>query len=258
MESVSGLHSLRFPLHHFPCFARLAIEKTRRHATRSSAKRDAPFALPKMKFESLYRLARKFRQKRMQQFLQLCVPTPAMTILDVGGFSGFWIESGASAQITILRPEGPENLPEGCPSNIRSIAGNGCDLHEHADHSFDMVFSNSVIEHVGDAGRQQAFAREAMRVGKSVWMQTPAHAFPIEPHLLTPFYHWLPAAMQERLFRWTVWGLISRPRPTLEDYHMHTRARLLSRREVQAWFPGSTILTERFCGLPKSYVAYRK
>ena len=211
-----------------------------------------------MKFESLYRLARNFRRKRMEQFLRLCAPVPEMTILDVGGFSGFWIASGIRSQITILRPEGPENLPPGCPPNIRSIAGDGCDLKEHASGSFDMVFSNSVIEHVGGADRQQAFAREALRVGKTVWMQTPARAFPIEPHLLTPFYHWLPVSLQERFFRWTVWGLIRRPRPTVEDYHMHTRARLLSRREVEAWFPGAAILTERFCGLPKSYIAYRR
>ncbi len=178
-----------------------------------------------MKFESLYRLARNFRRTRMEKFVSVCIPTAEMTILDVGGFSGFWTESAIPSQITILRPEGPENLPAGCPPNIRSIAGDGCDLREHANRSFDLVFSNSVIEHVGDASRQQAFAREALRVGKSVWMQTPAYAFPIEPHLLTPFYHWLPTAMQERLFRWTVWGLIRRPRPTLEDYHMHTRAR---------------------------------
>ena len=211
-----------------------------------------------MKFESLYRIARGFRRKRMERFLALCAPTPATTILDVGGFSGFWSESGITAQITILRPEGPENLPPGGPANIRSIAGDGCDLREHASQSFDMVFSNSVIEHVGDEARQQAFAREALRVGKSVWMQTPARAFPIEPHLLTPFYHWLPVAMQERFFRWTVWGLMRRPRPTVADYHLHTRARLLSRREVQAWFPGALIVTERFCGLPKSYIAWRK
>lgn len=194
----------------------------------------------------------------MGRFVRLCSPTSSMRILDVGGFSGFWSESGVPAQITILRPEGPENLPPECPPNIRSVAGDGCNLQEYADHSFDLVFSNSVIEHVGDADRQQVFAHEACRVGKSVWMQTPARAFPIEPHVLTPFFHWLPPAWQERLFPWTVWGLLRKPKPTLADYHLHVQARLLSRREVAAWFPGARIVTERFCGWPKSYIAYRR
>ncbi len=154
-----------------------------------------------------------FRRERMDRFIQLCRPTAETTILDVGGFSAFWRDSGVTAQITILRLDGAEILPPGTPSNIRSIDGDGCDLREHADKSFDLVFSNSVIEHVGDWERQCAFARSAMRVGRRVWAQTPAFEFPLEPHVLTPFFHWLPKATQEKLLPWTVWALIQRPPP---------------------------------------------
>ena len=202
----------------------------------------------------IYSLFRNFRRKRMERFIRECRPTAETTILDVGGFPGFWEGSGVPSRITIVRPEGAGTSQEQHAA-IRTIGGDGCDLREHADQSFDLVFSNSVIEHVGDESRQRAFAREARRVGRSVWMQTPAWEFPVEPHLLTPFIHWLPRSFQEPLYPWTVWGLLRTPAERAV-WIEHVRARLLSRREVQAWFPGARIITERFCGWPKSYIAY--
>ena len=93
------------------------------------------------------------------------------------------------------------------------VVGDGCKL-QYPDQSFDIVFSNSVIEHVGTYARQQAFAAEARRVGRALWIQTPAREFFIEPHLLTPFIHFLPRPLQARLLRYcTIWGLMSKPSP---------------------------------------------
>jgi hypothetical protein len=179
-----------------------------------------------------------------------------MRILDVGGFSGFWLSSGVQSQITILRPEAPEPLGPDCPANITSIQGDGCNLTGHGDGSFDLVFSNSVIEHVGNWERQKAFAREALRVGRRVWIQTPAFEFPMEPHVLTPFFHWLPGKWREKLYPLTAWAIFQRPKPTIADYHLHVCAELLSRRNMSELFPGAQIITERFLLLPKSYVAW--
>lgn len=208
-----------------------------------------------MDTQRIYSWFRAFRRKRMDVFINEFRPTAQTTILDVGGFSGFWADSGVSSSITILRPEGPEDLPVGTPPNIRSIGGDGRDLRDHGDQSYDLVFSNSVIEHVGDEGQQRAFAGESLRVGRSVWVQTPAWEFPIEPHVLTPFIHWLPQPLQEKLLPWTVWALLRTPAERAQ-WVQHVRARLLSRREMERWFPGTRILTERFCGWPKSYTAF--
>ncbi len=67
-----------------------------------------------------------------------------------------------------------------------------------ADQSFDLVFSNSVIEHVGSRDTQARFASEIARVGKLFWLQTPNRYFPIEQHLWTPLVHWLPRRWQGR------------------------------------------------------------
>src|SRR4051812_27133265 len=90
-----------------------------------------------------------FRRQRMARFIREYHPTAATTILDVGGYAGFWSDSGVTAKITLLQLGRAEVLAPGSPDNLRAIEGDGCDLHEHRDQSFDLVFSNSVIEHVG-------------------------------------------------------------------------------------------------------------
>ena len=58
------------------------------------------------------------------------------------------------------------------------------------DRSFDLVYANAVIEHVGDEDAQRILAREAARVGKVWIITTPNRWFPIEAHYHTLFSHW--------------------------------------------------------------------
>src|SRR5882757_7872715 len=131
-------------------------------------------------------------------------------VLDVGGARWVWLQSDLESGVTLL------NLPGSGPGAGEStrctlVEGDGCAL-PFADASFDIVFSNSAIEHVGTWERQQAFAREARRVGRRLWVQTPAREFFIEPHLIAPFIHWLPREWQRRLIRnFTVRGWLDRP-----------------------------------------------
>ncbi len=141
-------------------------------------------------------------------------------------------------------------------SNLTPVEGDGCAL-PFADMSFDIVLSNSAIEHVGTWERQQAFAAEVRRVGRRVWVQTPAREFFIEPHLLAPFIHWLSHTWQRRLMRnFTLRGWIDRPDRAAVDSFL-AEVRLLTLSEMQVLFPDCTILRERFLGLTKSYVAIR-
>jgi hypothetical protein len=193
-----------------------------------------------------------FRRRRMERFLKTMNPKAHMTILDVGGYPSTWQSLPIKAQVTTLNIHPAEPVAP----VIRTIVGDGCSL-PYGDNGFDIVFSNSVIEHLGSFDRQIAFANEASRVGKALWIQTPARGFFIEPHLLAPFVHYLPKRMQKRLLRhFTLWGIFGKPTPADVDAFL-SEVRLLSKSELRKLFPDCQILHERFAGLTKSFVAIR-
>ena len=195
-----------------------------------------------------------FRRRRMRLFLARVHLDATTSVLDVGGYSAFWAGSGVASPITLLNlhPSPETDLPP----NHRAVPGDGTAL-PYADGSFDLVFSNSVIEHVGTWEAQQKFAAECLRVGRTVWVQTPARSFPIEPHYLTPFIHYLPKRWRRRLLRrFTVWGWLTKPSPERVG-EMLDEIRLLSRREMEQLFPGCEIIAEKVFGLTKSLTAFR-
>jgi len=187
-------------------------------------------------------------------------PRPSDTLLDVGGYPGFWTQYepvvGRLDCLNIHEVAWEDSLSPA--HQIRTMVGDGCAL-DQTDGSYDILFSNSVIEHVGTWEQQQAFASEARRVGRDLWIQTPAHECPIEPHYMGMYIHHLPKGWQLRLIRWvTLWGWLHRPSKEQIQHEVKT-IRLLTRQEMTLLFPDCEILTERLFGLiPKSYIAIRK
>jgi Methyltransferase domain len=197
-----------------------------------------------------------FRKRRMRLFVETFRPGSSISILDVGGYPETWTVTSVRSSITVLNVHEIDYAPNPGDPPIRTIVGNGCHLDFDAK-SFDIVFSNSVIEHLGTLENQEKFARECRRVGRRLWVQTPARSFFIEPHLLTPFIHFLPARAQRALIpNFTVWGLLTRPTSQQVRAFM-AEVRLLNRAEMQALFPDCTIVSEKVLGLTKSYVAMR-
>jgi hypothetical protein len=131
---------------------------------------------------------KRFRRRRMQRFVREFSIGRETRVLDVGGTPDDWQMVPVPPRLVLL------NMPRAradLAGAAHWVAGDGCSL-PFRDRSFDVVFSNSVIEHVGDAACQQRFANEVARVGHAYWVQTPNRWFPVEQHLLTPFLHWLP------------------------------------------------------------------
>jgi hypothetical protein len=196
-----------------------------------------------------------FRRRRMEQFLELMRPGATTPVLDLGGYPWEWLEARVSFPVVMPNVDVPPGLEVFQPQFTM--------LHADAtalpvrDQEFEVVYSNSVIEHLGTWDRQLAFAREARRTGRKLWVQTPARSFPFEPHLMAPFVHYFSKGIQSRFVRWfTLWGLLTRPsRARVEG--MLRELRLLSYQEMQALFPDCQILRERFLGLTKSYIAVR-
>jgi len=182
-------------------------------------------------------------------------PAPSEAILDVGGWPDLWAEAELPNPICLLNRGFPPEFFHRFP-RFQFVTGDGCQL-PFSDGEFSIVVSNSVIEHLGSEERQACFAKEVIRVGRKLWIQTPAREFPIEPHYLAPFVHWLPIAWQRRLIRnFTLWGWLDRPTAGQVDA-MLAEVRLLRRSEVETLFPCCQILAERFLGLTKSHIAVR-
>jgi hypothetical protein len=122
----------------------------------------------------------------------------------------------------------------------------GCSL-PFPDQSFDLVFSNAVIEHILGPGRQEQFAKEMMRVGKSWFVTTPNFWYPFEAHHHLPFFQFLPRSLQL-------------PYNSLLGTHIAKgtvqELGLLSAREMQRLFPAAQIAKVRVTFWPETVVAY--
>lgn len=200
---------------------------------------------------------RYFRKRRIQVFCNAFQISDSSRILDVGGTTMIWNlmeEMGyPTPQVVILNLTPNKNK---LPERFQWVVADGTDL-PYEDNHFDIVFSNSVIEHLGSWESQVKFAGEIKRVSQQYFLQTPDKRFFIEPHYLAPFIHWLPKIFQKKLLRnFTVWGLLTRP-SKLQVQAMLSEHKLLNRKELIQLFPEGVIQVERFLGMPKSLLAIR-
>lgn len=182
-------------------------------------------------------VAQRARAARHRRFLALTGVTPDTRIVDVGcgalGLRGLAPDLDITGVDVVDRPDYPGPF-------VRADATRRLPF---ADGEFDLAYSSSVVEHLAPADRP-AYAAELRRVARGWWVQTPAFSFPVEPHALLPFAHWLPVGLRRRYWRLGAAG-------SWEEIA------LLRRRELAALFPGSAIVAERLGPLTKSWIAVR-
>ncbi|MDR0614397.1 MAG: hypothetical protein LBF82_00260, partial [Lactobacillales bacterium] len=136
------------------------------------------------------------------------------------------------------------------------VYGDGCNLSEFSDHSFHIAHSNSVIEHVGNWESKVNFSRELQRVAKRYYLQTPNYWFPIEPHFMTPFFHWLPKRLRIKLLLHFNLGNY-RKATTYNEARMNVeRVYLLTQKELNYLYPSSQnkYYKEKWGGFVKSLI----
>lgn len=187
----------------------------------------------------------------MQMFAETFGVTARTRVLDVGGTTLNWSLIQPRPDVTLL------NLDPALMGKDRAdfsiLAGDGCAL-PFGDGAFDIVFSNSLIEHLPPA-RQTMLAAEIRRVGRSYFVETPNFWFPVEPHFWAPFFHWLPLAVRRRSVRWiTLWGWLARP-TRQQAVDAVEEMRLLNARQMRSHFPDGELIVERAAGLPKALIA---
>ena len=180
-------------------------------------------------------VAARARQRRHARFFARTGVRPGMRVVDVGcgalGLRALEPDLDVTGVDLVPRPAYPGPF----------VRADATERLPFADGEFDLAYTSSVIEHVEPA-RRAAFAAEIKRVGRGWYVQTPAYSFPVEPHALLPFAHWLPVSLRRTYWRLGAQG-------DWEDI------RLLRRGEMEALF--GPVLAERAGGLVKSWIAVR-
>lgn len=197
-------------------------------------------------------ISSKLRKKRFEKFISLLNVSPKDRILDVGGYERIWEGSGLEENVTLLNL----SFPDKKNPKFKYIEGDACNMNMIADKSFDIAFSNSVIEHVGNFNKQKKFSSEVQRVSYKHWIQTPNKYFPIEPHVLFPFFDHFPYNMKKYVA--SNWKYSHFKRSNLDVQDELSRLRLLTKKEMMQLFPHSMIFTENIIGLSKSITAYKQ
>ncbi len=203
----------------------------------------------------------KFREKRFKFFLSLFENIKSdkpVRILDIGGEESYWermnfVQNNEDVHITLLNlTQVPTKYP-----NLLSIKGDACDLSEFKDKEFDIVFSNSVIEHLYTKENQQKMANDAIRIGKNYYVQTPNYYFPIEPHWIFPGFQFLPFNTRVFLTHHFALGNFSKITNKNEAKRLVSEISLLTEKEMKALFPGGKVYREMFMGFKKSVAMYQ-
>ncbi len=143
----------------------------------------------------------KLRKKRFEFFLEYCSKLKKpLNIVDLGGSDYYWKHlfdiNNDDYKITIINTEPQETSNF---KNISFIKKDVRDLSFIKDKEYDLVYSNSLIEHLSTLEEQKTLAKEIARIGKHFFIQTPNYYFPIEPHFLFPFFQFLPGRLKIKL-----------------------------------------------------------
>jgi len=177
-----------------------------------------------------------------------------LRILDIGGDVHFWRSMGWKeplSRVTLLNLEATY-LTVDEAQRFDVVVGDALALPYSAG-DFDLIFSNSVIEHVGNWANQEKFASEVRRMKCAYIVQTPSLWFPLEPHSHIPLFQFIP----HRLRAFAIMGFdinyFPRRAAYAEALQVSHSTRMLTKGQFAGLFPGAVIHTERLLGITKSY-----
>lgn len=213
--------------------------------------------------------SQKYRAERGELFRQYLHPTQEDIILDLGSEDGSSIANMIPFRENVFIADiDQEMLLRGKEQyKFKTVLLDEDCMLPFEDNYFDIVFCNSVIEHVGidkiqqwsvrngkefakiAFERQKRFANEIRRVGKYYFVQTPNKNFVIESHTWLPLIQFLPRPLLIKVVRWLNKCWVKKTAP---DWN------LLTKKKMKQLFPEAIIIKERVLGLTKSLIAINR
>lgn len=211
-------------------------------------------------------LVSRFRRARARRVMDLISAAHSekgeVNIIDLGGEADYWnmifdraFLDARRVRITLVNPGGMNE--QVADPMFTVVDGDACSLPQYADNQFDLVHSNSVIEHVGDWPRMEAFAHEHRRLAPRYYAQTPYWWFPIEPHFSAPFFHWRSEQSRAKSLMKRPHGFSERATDLGEAMRDVQHARLLDKTQFRFLFPDAEHHDEKVGPLTKSLIAVK-
>lgn len=217
-------------------------------------------------------LSNKWAKERLEFFLDKLNPPENSTVLDLGGHNGKFFYSYKDLIKHLNLKIIVADIDEKALTTAKSRGFDTVLLKESEpinlpDNSADIVFCNSVIEHVTvnktkmysytddkefkktAFENQQKFADEIRRTGRGYFVQTPHIAFPIESHTWLPFIAILSRKNLIRMLNLTNKFWVKKTSP---DWH------LLNEKQMRELFPDAdSIIVNKKFGFKKEIIAYK-
>lgn len=189
---------------------------------------------------------------------QLASQKDTFRILDIGGDISYWKHVGwkrDNCHIYLLNLY--ENaIEEKDAAFFHTVIGNALALpFQKGD--FDLIFSNSVIEHVGSYENQKKFADEVIRICDRYIIQTPSLWFPLEPHSLIPLFQFIPHRLRALLIMTFNINYFPKRSNYKEALTVSRSTLMFTKKRFQQLFPGAEIQVEKLFGIPKSYTVIK-
>jgi hypothetical protein len=197
-------------------------------------------------------LSARLRNRRMREMLCQFPDFANFRVVDLGGTVSFWETVPVKPRhVTVVNLETSSELKL---DGLESVQADVRTLDAQTLGTFDFVFSNSLIEHLGGPEPRRRFAQLVREFATKWWIQTPNRYFPIEPHWVFPGQQFM--TLEARAYiaqHWHVGHMKCATRAeAVEECLM---VDLLTASEMKALFPSGRIWRERFMGLTKSLVA---
>jgi hypothetical protein len=179
-----------------------------------------------------------------------------MRVLDLGGTPAYWqkapVRPGHVVTLNLVAETTSDTWVDARVGDACSPPASVLGLRP-----FDLVVSNSLIEHVGGHVQRQRLAEVIATAAPRHWVQTPYRYFPVEPHWMFPGLQFLPFAARVAVTKTWPMGhrYASNDADAVASVH---EVDLLGLRQMRSYFPTSTMWIERLAGAPKSIVAVKE
>ena len=202
-------------------------------------------------------LGERARVRRWNTFGRAFPSVDSMSLLDLGGTVEYWRRAPIRPRHVHVVNLDPSESSEILPDWIHFHLGDVCDLPSDVTRrTYDLVYSNSVIEHLGGHVPRRHFAESVSALAPRYWIQTPYRYFPVEPHWVCPGLQYLPLRLRASVgLRWPL--VHGHPASFADSLEAQMRVELLSIAQMRAYFPEARMEYERILGLVKSIIAVR-